>query len=166
MLCHFPSSLPFLSQEWNFSSVTQAGKDSSLQLYCDNLSSALQFDSLCLSALFSVMVSQAVWGRERMDIRLKVLYVINSVVCIQRSATFQTELVAERIAVIRNAASVNCVLSPWVWCPRIWDGPKNIKITNSYLFPQIWLLWPPIIKCPKWFTSPVKQIWLSKFYNT
>lgn len=50
----------------------QAGKDSSLQLYYDNLSSAVQFDRLCRSALFSLMVSQPVWGREEMDIHLKV----------------------------------------------------------------------------------------------
>lgn len=43
-----------------------------------------------------------------MDIHLKVQYVINIVVCIQRTSTFQTELAAKRMANIRNIG--NCLL--------------------------------------------------------
>lgn len=81
-----------------------------------------------------------------MDIHLKVQYVINIVVCIWRISTFQTELVAKRMANIRSIGTAywaqfsfpcglrieiilkilnnlinNCVFtnSCWLWCASL-----------------------------------------------
>lgn len=42
-----------------------------------------------------------------MDIHLKIQDMINSVACIQRTSTFPTELVAKRMANIRNSGIAN-----------------------------------------------------------
>lgn len=61
-----------------------------------------------------------------MDIHLKVQYMINSVVCIQRTATFQTELLAKRMANIINMATAN-------WAPFSFSCGLRIEMILKIL---------------------------------